>query len=71
MTFATRYIGAAKFGIAIVILLLYGAALFVTIYTPVPASNREIFAGLVGGLNMALGGVVSRYLTVTRRSSGA
>lgn len=71
MTFASRNIGAARFGIALVILALYGAALFVALYTPVPPENREIFAGLVGGLNMALGGVVAHYLTNSRRSSGA
>lgn len=63
MTFSSRNVGAARFGIAIIILLLYGAALFVAIYTPVPPENREIFAGLVGGLNLALGGVISHYLT--------
>lgn len=71
MTFATRNIGAARFGIAMIILALYGAALFVSIYTPVPPENREIFAGLVGGLNLALGGVISFYLTGARRNTGA
>lgn len=69
MTFASRNIGAARFGLSLLILMLYGACLFVSIYVPVPTENREVFAGLVGGLNMALGGVVGFYLAPGRRGS--
>lgn len=72
MSFATRNIGAARAGIAILIIFLVGTAMAVLAAVPLPEQNKDVFIGLVGGLTTALGMVCGYYFNVGgRRSPGA
>lgn len=70
MTFASRNVGAARVGIATLILFMYGMAMAALIAAVIPAENRDAFALLLGGLNTALGGVVGYFFNIGRRSVG-
>lgn len=67
MTWATRNVGAARAGIAILVLFLYGMTMAMLAYSPLPESNKEVFVVLVGGLSTALGTVVGYFFSVQRR----
>ena len=71
MTFATRNVGAARAGIAILILFLVGMAMAAMFFSSMPESNKDPVLMLIGGLNTALGMVCGYYFNVgSRRSSG-
>lgn len=67
MTWATRNAGAARAGIAILVLFLYGTTMAMLAYSPLPEANKEVFVVLVGGLSTALGTVVGYFFSVQRR----
>lgn len=66
MTFATRNVGAARVGIAVMVLFLYGMAMAALAVIVLPDGNRDAFALLLGGLNNALGVVVGYWFNVSR-----
>ena len=63
MTFATRNVGAARAGVAILILFLVGIALASMFMVVVPKDNKDAVLMLIGGLNTALGMVTYRSAT--------
>ncbi len=71
MTFATRNVGAARAGIAILILFLVGMAMAAMFFSGLPEGNKDPVLMLIGGLNTALGMVCGYYFNVGgRRSPG-
>ncbi|MGV6491367.1 hypothetical protein ACTUVK_000530 [Stenotrophomonas rhizophila] len=71
MTFATRNIGAARVGIAVLVLTMLGLAMAALVSVAIPAENKDSFSQLVGGLNNATGMVIGYFFGMTRRGSGA
>lgn len=71
MTFASRNVGAARAGIAIIILLLIGMGMAAMLSVAVPDGNKDAFLMLIGGLNTAMGGIIQFYFNIgSRRSAG-
>ncbi len=68
MTWATRNAGSARTGIAIIVLVMYGAAIAVQAYVAVPEQNESGLNQLLGGLNNALGVVVGYFFNIARRA---
>ncbi len=66
MSWASRNIGAARVGIAVMVLFLYGMAMAALATTLIPDGNRDAFSLLLGGLNNALGVVVGYWFNVSR-----
>lgn len=72
MTFATRNIGAARVGIALIVLVLYGVAVAVLVNVEIPPANKEVLMMMLGNLGPLLGAIGSHYFNTNRRgSSGA
>lgn len=73
MTFATRNIGAARIGIALIVLMLYGLALAVLINIEVPPANKDVLMMLLGNLGPLLGAIGGYYFNISNRrgSSGS
>lgn len=71
MTFATRNVGAARVGIAVLVLFLVGMAMAALIAVEIPSANKDSFGMLIGGLNNATGMVIGYFFGLTRRSPGA
>lgn len=71
MTFATRNIGAARVGIAVMVLFMLGMAMAVLSSVVIPEQNKDSFSQLIGGLNNATGMVIGYFFGMTRRGSGA
>lgn len=67
MTWATRNVGAARVGIAVMVLFLYGMSLVALAMIPIPVENKEAFAVGFGGLNAALGMVAQHYFGARSR----
>lgn len=61
MTFATRNIGAARIGLAILHVFLIGMAMAALLYVNVPEGNKEALMLLIGALVGSNGGIVSYY----------
>jgi len=71
MTFATRNAGAARAGIATLILFLIGMALAALLAVAIPQPNKDAFMMIIGGLNTAMGGIIQYYFNIGgRRQSG-
>lgn len=70
MTFATRNIGAARVGIAVLVLTMLGLAMAALVAVAIPAENKDSFGMLVGGLNNATGMVIGYFFGMTRRAGG-
>jgi len=60
MTFATRNIGAARAGLAILIVFTNGVTLAAMLAVDIPEGNKDIVLLLVGGL-VNLTGIVGGY----------
>ncbi|HDS1139595.1 hypothetical protein [Stenotrophomonas sp. OVS01A] len=71
MTFATRNVGAARAGIAILILFLIGMGMAAMLAVAIPEGNKDAFLMLIGGLNTAMGGIIQFYFNIGRRGAGA
>jgi hypothetical protein len=67
MTFATRNAGAARAGIATLILFLIGMGMAAMLAVAIPAENKDAFLMLIGGLNTAMGGVIQYYFNIGGR----
>lgn len=70
MTFATRNIGAARVGIAVLVLFLLGMAMAALIAVAIPPENKDSFGMLIGGLNNATGMVIGYFFGMTRKGPG-
>ncbi len=72
MTFATRNVGAARAGIATLILFLIGMGMAAMLAVTIPEQNKDAFLMLIGGLNTAMGGIIQFYFNIgSRRAAGA
>lgn len=67
MTFASRNIGAARMGIALIVLVLYGVAVAVLVNVEIPASNKDVLMLLLGNLGPLLGGISGHYFMPSNR----
>lgn len=67
MTFATRNAGAARAGIAILILFLIGMAMAGLFAVAIPDSNKDALLMLCGGLSTAMGGIIQYYFNIGGR----
>ncbi len=70
MTFATRNVGAARAGIATLILFLIGMGMAAMLAVSIPEGNKDAFLMLIGGLNTAMGGIIQFYFNIGARRSG-
>ncbi|HEP1207032.1 hypothetical protein HGQ62_01630 [Stenotrophomonas maltophilia] len=70
MTFATRNVGAARVGIAVLVLFLVGMAMAALVSISIPEANKDSFGMLIGGLNNATGMVIGYFFGMTRRPGG-
>lgn len=72
MTFATRNVGAARAGLAILIVFLNGIIMAAMLAVEVPTENKDILLLLVGGLTNATGVVCAYYFATDnkRRANG-
>ncbi|QIO88476.1 hypothetical protein G9274_002161 [Stenotrophomonas rhizophila] len=61
MTFATRNIGAARIGIALIVLVLYGLAIAILVNIEIPQANKDVLMLLLGNLGPLLGSIGSHY----------
>lgn len=61
MSWGTRNVGAARTGIAVLVLTMYGLSMASLAALAIPEGNRDSFALLLGGLNNALGVVVGYW----------
>jgi len=61
MTFATRNIGAARIGIALIVLVLYGVAVAIMVNIEIPQANKDVLMLLLGNLGPLLGNIGSHY----------
>lgn len=72
MTFSSRNIGAARIGVALIVLILYGLAIAVLVQVQIPESNRDVLMLLLGNLGPLLGAIGGYYFnTQTKRNNGA
>lgn len=71
MTFATRNVGAARVGIAVLVLFLVGMAMAALVSISIPEANKDSFGMLIGGLNNATGMVIGYFFGMTRKGPGA
>lgn len=69
MTFATRNIGAARVGIALIVLVLYGVAVAVLVNVEIPQANKDVLMLLLGNLGPLLGAIGGYYFNVAGRRS--
>jgi hypothetical protein len=67
MTWATRNQGAARVGIATLVLFLYGMSLATLAVYDIPTGNRDSFAMLIGGLNNAVGMVIGYWFNIAQQ----
>ena len=70
MTWATRNVGAARAGIATMIMFLIGICMAAMFTVSIPEQNKDAFMMLFGGLNTAMGGIIQFYFTIGRRQVG-
>lgn len=63
----TRNVGAARMGIALIVLMLYGLTIAILANVPIPAENKDAFMLLVGTLGPMMGGVVQYYFNIPGR----
>ncbi len=68
MSFAARNAGAARAGIAVMVLTLYGLAMAALVAIQVPDGTRDAFSLLLGGLNNGLGMLMGYWFNIQRRS---
>lgn len=68
MTFATRNIGAARAGLAILIVFINGAIMAAMLAVQVPEANKDILLLLVGSFANATGIVCGHYFTAARKA---
>lgn len=73
MTFTSRNVGAARFGIALIVLVLYGAAVAVLVNVQIPDGNKDLLNFLLGGLSTLIGAIGGYYFNVAnkRESNGS
>lgn len=71
MTFATRNVGAARIGLAILNVFLLGMCLAALLYVTVPDGNKEALMLLIGALVANNGGIVGYYFGNNSRARGA
>jgi hypothetical protein len=71
MIFATRNVGAARVGIAVLVLFLVGMAMAALVSIAILPENKDSFGVLIGGLNNATGMVIGYFFDMTRRGNGA
>lgn len=73
MTFATRNIGAARLGIALIVFVLYAVAVAVLVNAQIPEGNKEVLMLLLGNLGPLLGAIGGHYFMPSGRrgDSGA
>lgn len=69
MTFATRNIGAARIGIALIVMVLYGLAVAVLVNVQIPEANKDVLMLLLGNLGPLMGAIGQHYFTATPRRS--
>lgn len=69
MTFATRNVGTARAGLAILIVFLNGVIMAAMLAVEIPAANKDILLLLVGGLVNATGIVCGFYFASGKRGS--
>ncbi|WP_426805372.1 hypothetical protein [Stenotrophomonas sp. SrG] len=67
MTFATRNIGAARIGIALIVMVLYGVAVAVLVNVEIPQANKDVLMLLLGNLGPLMGAIGQHYFTSTPR----
>lgn len=67
MTFATRNIGAARVGIALIVLVLYGVAVAVLVNVEIPQANKDVLMLLLGNLGPLLGAIGGYYFNISGR----
>lgn len=68
MTFATRNVGAARAGLAILVVFINGAIMAAMLAVRIPPENKDILLLLVGGLVNATGIICGYYFASgTRR----
>lgn len=67
MTFATRNIGAARVGIALIVLVLYGVAVAVLVNVEIPQANKDVLMLLLGNLGPLLGAIGGYYFNISNR----
>ncbi|WP_102945320.1 hypothetical protein [Stenotrophomonas sp. VV52] len=70
MTFATRNVGAARFGLAVLHVFLLGMAMAALLYVNVPANNENALMLLIGALVANNGGIGSYYFGNNSRARG-
>lgn len=61
MTFATRNIGTARIGLAVLHVFLIGITMAAMLTVTVPDGNKDILLLLVGALVGNTGGIISYY----------
>lgn len=66
MSWAGRNAGAARAGIATMILFLIGMGMAAMFAVSIPEQNKDAFLMLFGGLNTAMGGVIQYYFNIGR-----
>lgn len=71
MTTEPRNIGVARFGIAILVMILYGLSLAVLMQAEMPATNKDVLMLLLGNLGPLLGSIGSHYFTPRAMRGGA
>lgn len=67
MSLARRSIGAARFGVACIILVLFGVSLGMLFTSDLPEGNKEAIMLMIGSLGTALGTVVGFYFNFSGR----
>lgn len=67
MTFASRNIGAARMGIALIVLVLYGVAVAVLVNVEIPQANQNVLMLLLGNLGPLLGAIGGHYFMPSNR----
>jgi ABC-type multidrug transport system permease subunit len=70
MTTATRNVGAARVGIALIVLVLYGVAVAVLVNVQIPAANKDVLMLLLGNLGPLLGAIGGYYFNITAPRRG-
>lgn len=69
MTFASRNVGTARAGLALLVVFINGAIMAAMLAVPIPEGNRDILLLLVGGLVNATGIICGYYFASSRRGS--
>lgn len=67
MTWATRNVGSARVGIALIVLVLYGLAVGVMVNVEIPQANKDVLMLLLGNLGPLLGAIGGYYFNIPSR----